>query len=253
LSKFRWLAVPVIAVALVSAACGGDEDTGDAGDATETTTATEATTEATTAATTAATTEATATATEAAGGDAADLASIFEGFATATFNVTYNLESEDPEQDMAGEWTWIQDNDGNRTRFEIDSEGETVIMITTADQSIVCAEDACFDAGGAMGGAIPNIGDMFNEGIEDVQADASTATVRPTDGREIAGTDTECVEFEDEAEGVSGLACYAEGGIPLLIESETPDGNFRMEATSFSTDVSDEDFEPPFEVMSLGG
>lgn len=247
MSKFRWLAVPVIAVALVSAACGGDEDAGDDGDATETTATTAATTEATTAATTE------ATETEAAGGDTTDLASIFEGFGTATFNVTYDLESDDPDQDMVGDWTWIQDNDGSRTRFEIESEGETVIMITTEDQSIVCAEGACFDAAGAMGGAIPNIGDVFNEGIEDVQADASTATVTQVDGREIAGTDTECVEFEDEAEGVSGLACYADGGIPLLIESETPEGNFRMEATEFSTDVSDEDFEPPFEVMSLGG
>lgn len=245
--KFKWLAVPVIAVALVSAACGGDEDADDTGDATDaTTTATETMTE---------TTTATEAATEASsdGGDAADLAEIFAGFGTATFNVTYNLESDDPEQDMTGEWTWIQDNEGSRTRFEIESGGQTFIMITTAERSIACAEGACFDAGGAMGASIPNVGDMFTEEIDDVQSDASTASVRRIDGRTIAGTDTECVEFEDDAEGVSGVACYAEGGIPLLIESNTADGNFRMEATSFSEDVSDEDFEAPFEVVSLGG
>ena len=34
---------------------------------------------------------------------------------------------------------------------------------------------------------------------------------------------------------------------------ETADGNFRMEATSYSSEVSDEDFEAPFPVTSLGG
>ncbi len=243
--KFRWLTVPVIAVALLSTACGGGDDAEDEEEPTETTTAAATATEGTSAATPTETSEGE--------GDAADLADIFAGFETATFNVTYQLESDNAEEAMSGAWTWIQDNEGQRTRFEADSEGDSVIMITTPEQTLLCSEGACFDASGAMGGTMPNIGDMFTESIDDVQAETTSGTVRRIDGREIAGTDTECVEFEDEAEGVSGVACYAEGGIPLFIESESSEGTFRMEATAFSTDVSDEDFEAPFPVTSLGG
>lgn len=236
----RWLAIPVIAVALIATACGGDDDSGE-GDASSTTTGATSTTgaEATTAAS--------------GGSDDIDLASIFDGFGTATFNITYQMEGDSDGEAMNGEWTWIQDNGGERTRFEATSDGDTVVMITTPDQTIVCADGTCFDAGGAMGGAMPNIGDIFTEGIDEVQAETTTATVTRIDGRTIAGTDTECVEFEDTAEGVKGTACYAEGGIPLLIDSTTADGTFRMEATSYSPNVSDADFEAPFPVMSIGG
>jgi len=243
---YRWLAIPVIAVALVATACGGDEDTSD-GDAT-----TEATTEATsTAGDVTATTEATTGSTS--GGDDVDLAAIFGGFATASFNITYQMEGDSADEAMDGVWTWIQDSGGERTRFEATAEGQALVMITTPEQTVVCADGACFDASGAMGGAMPNIGDIFTEGIDDVQADASTATVTRVDGRNIAGTDTECVEFEDTAEGVNGTACYADGGIPLLIESTSAEGTVRMEATSYSPDVSDADFEAPFPITSLGG
>ncbi len=239
---FRWIAVPVIALALVGTACGGD----DSSDATSTATATGS-------ADSTATSEATGTATEAAsGGDDIDLASIFAGFATASFNITYNMEGGSDADAMTGEWTWIQDTAGNRTRFEVDSDGQTLVMITTAEQTIICAEGSCFDGGGAMGAAMPNIGDMFTEGIDDVQAEASGGTVRRIDGRTIAGVDAECVEFESD-DGTEGTACYAEGGIPLLIDGTTADGAFHMEAVRFSTDISDGDFEPPFPVMSIGG
>lgn len=237
LRTFRWLAIPVIAVALVGAACGGDEDGG--GDASDTTaTATESA-------------DSTATS-EASGGDDVDLASIFGGFGTASFNVTFEMEGGSAESAMSGTWTLIQDADGNRSRFEVDADGQSVVMITTAEQTIVCAEGSCFDAGGAMGAAMPNLGDIFTEGIDEVQTEASGGTVRRVDGRTIAGVDAECVEFES-ADGAEGTACYAEGGIPLLIDATTTDGPFRMEATRFSTDVSDADFEAPFPVLSIGG
>ncbi|MGE3961808.1 MAG: hypothetical protein AB7F65_09025 [Dehalococcoidia bacterium] len=236
----------MIGVALLATACGGGDEE-DGGDAEAT--ATEATTEATA-------TESTATATESSGeGEAltgADLASVFAGFQDATFNVTYQLESDDAEQALTGEWRWIQDNAGDRARFEAEADGDQIIMIITSDQTVLCADGACFDAAGVMGAAMPNLGDMFTQSLAEVQADTTNAEVRRVDGRTVAGTDTECLEFEDTTEGVTGVACYADG-VPLYIESETAEGNFRMEATSFSTDVSDADFEAPFPVTSLGG
>ena len=245
---FKWLTVPVIAVALLSTACGGGDDNGDGGDSADatTTTATGTTTEGTS--------EATATESSSGGGDAADLADIFAGFQTATFNVTYDLQSDSSsEEAMSGTWNWVRDNDNERTRFEVEFDGDKVIMITTPDQSLLCSDGACFDASGVMGSAMPNIGDMFTQSIDDVQSQTTTATVKKIDGRTIAGVDADCVEFEDTTEGVTGTACYAEGGIPLLIDSQTADGNFHLEATSFSTDVSDSDFEAPFPVTSIGG
>jgi hypothetical protein len=228
----------VIAVALLGTACSGDGGDDDSSEAT---------------ATEAADTTATTAATEgSSGGGDIDLSSIFGGFATASFKVTFEMEGGTAEEAMNGTWTLIQDVAGNRSRFEIDSDGQSMVMITTADQTIACAEGSCFDAGGAMGAAIPNIGDIFTEGINGVQEEAAGGTVRRIDGRTIAGVDAECVEFES-ADGTEGTACYAEGGIPLLIEATTTDGPLRMEATSFSTEVSDADFEPPFPVLSIGG
>lgn len=248
----RWLAIPFLAAAMLIAACGGDEDSGEDGGTDAETTATESASESTTEATETATADATE-ASEGGGDDAADLAEIFAGFETATFNVTYTMESDAATEGMSGDWTWIQDSEGDRTRFEATSDGQSVIMITTAEQTLICAEDACFDAGGAMGGAVPNIGDALNESIDDVESETATAEVRRIDDREIAGTNTQCVEFEDSAEGVTGVACYTEDGVPLLIESDTAEGQFRMEATEYSTDVSDDLFEAPFPVTSLGG
>ena len=246
--NLRWLTVPVIAVALLSTACKSGDDSEDSGDTADATTTTA------TATATEGGSEATATESSSGGGDAADLADIFAGFQNATFNVTYQLESDASAEDaMSGTWNWIRDNDNERTRFEVEFAGDKVIMITTPEQSLLCSDGACFDASGVMGAAMPNIGDMFTQSIDEVQAQTTSATVHRIDGRTIAGVDAECVEFEDTAEGASGTACYAEGGIPLLIDSETSDGNFHLEATSFSKDVSDSDFEAPFPVTRIGG
>ena len=92
---------------------------------------------------------------------------------------------------MSGEWTWIRDSEGDRSRFEIDSPEGLIVMIDTPEQSLLCADGACFDTAEAMGGVMPNIGDMFTEGINNVESEAATANVEQVDGREIAGTDTE--------------------------------------------------------------
>src|SRR5690606_5987834 len=166
--------------------------------------------------------------------------------------ITYVMEDGGASDAMTGEWKWIQDVEGERTRRELTGDGETIIMITTPEQTLICSEGTCFDASGAMGSTMPDVGDMFTENIDSVQDEALTGTVRRIDGREIAGVDTECVEFEDEAaDGLTGLACYAEGGIPLLLESETDGVPFRLEAIEYSSDISDSDFEAPFEVISM--
>jgi len=51
----------------------------------------------------------------------------------------------------------------------------------------------------------------------------------------------------------SGTVCFSERGVPLLMEFESPDGDFRLEATDYETSVDDADFEAPFPVTSLGG
>ena len=48
----------------------------------------------------------------------------------------------------------------------------------------------------------------------------------------------------------SGQVCYADGGLLLRISS-TGDAGGSFEATEAGTEVSDADFEPPFEVIDL--
>lgn len=251
LRTIRWLAIPVLAIALVTAACGGDDDTDSTTPTGTPATGTEGTSTPT------AGSEGTA-GTPASGGDDVNLEEIFRGYGQTSFNVTYRIDGtttgvEAGDEELAGEWTWIQDIEGNRTRFEATQDGEAVIMITTPERTLLCADGGCFDAGAMMGGMAPPLEEMLTGSLDEVQQDATTSTVRRIDGRTVAGTDTECVEFEDDAEGAQGILCYAEGGIPLYVESTSADGTFRMEALRYSSDVSDDDFEPPFPVTSLGG
>src|SRR5690606_28876723 len=112
-----------------------------------------------------------------------DLNSIFDGFSTASFNVTYVMEDGSGDEATAGEWKWIQDVEGERTRFELTADGETIIMITTPEQTLMCSEGMCLDTSVAMGATLPDVGDMFTENIDSVQDEALTGTVRRIDGR----------------------------------------------------------------------
>ncbi|MDA0815772.1 MAG: hypothetical protein O2924_04285 [Chloroflexi bacterium] len=136
--RFQWLAIPIATAALLAAGCNGDEGADTAG-------STPAATESPAAATSTSTSEPPAE-TPASGADVdmADLAALAGQLAEATFSATYALDATATDEALAGTWKWTQDGSNERVRFDIESEGETVIMITTSEGTTFCAEGACF-------------------------------------------------------------------------------------------------------------
>jgi hypothetical protein len=236
--RWSWVAAPLIVAALIGTACGGDDD-----DATVVPAATSPA---------AATPAATAPATN---DDPADLTVLAGRMGEATFSLTYMLETTgDDDELMNGTWGWKQDASSNRTRFDIESDGETVIMIMTGTEVLFCTEGACFSMAGA-GGMFPNLGEMLSSEVDSIQegATASTSEVTRAAGRTIAGIAADCYDFRDTIENTSGTVCYSPEGVPLFMETEGPEGVFKLEATTYGTSVSEADFEAPFPVMAFPG
>ena len=193
-------------------------------------------------------------------GGADELASLFGSVEAAEFVVTFQMEQTGGTDAFTGQWTWYQDPAGNRSRFDIDavSDGEplTAITIVTPERALICVDGACLSIpqGGGPGGAFPDPSQALTGQLDLVEAGAGSASVQAAGTRSIAGEDARCFEVTDAGTDVgSGTVCFSERGVPLLMEFESPDGDFRLEATSYETSVDDDDFEAPFPVTSLGG
>ena len=74
----------------------------------------------------------------------------------------------------------------------------------------------------------------------------------------IAGESADCFSMSGSFEGESGQAewCFTDDGILLriaasMLAEDGEVGEFRLDATAVSRDVSDADFEPPYPVTDL--
>ena len=234
----RWLLVALLLVfsAAVALACGGDGDEGDgapaatspAGEAPEEGDTSEARDD---------------------GGDSVDLARKFGG---ATFKATYELSGSGLGELAEGTMTWYKKGDSSRIDIEIEVGGEqmSTSIITRPDQSYFCTripavadEGSCMEAPGepaeGVGEVIGDLEGLLNDPEVDVES---------TGGRKIAGEDADC--FTVDTFGLDGETevCVSEDGVPLSMRTTMEGAEIQMEATDFSDDVSDDDFEPPYPV-----
>ena len=185
--------------------------------------------------------------------DLSDLASqAAEGL---TAKVTYQYTSETNGQTIEAEWVMVQRPPDSR--FEIvSSDGgqeSRTIVIQTEDKSYVCVSaggsGSCYEsdqtqsytAGFAPLFDIPQAiaGDIGGLGAVDKSE------------REIAGVHANCFSADAVALGGASEFCFSDEGILLLLRSEAGGTSFTFEAKSASTDVSDADFEPPYEIIEL--
>lgn len=235
---FRWLLVGLLLVfsAGVAWACGGDGDEGDgapaatspAGEAPEEGDTSEARED---------------------GGDSVDLTRKFGG---ATFKATYELSGSGLGEVADGTMTWYKKGDSMRIDMEIEVEGEQfgTIIITRPDQSYFCTRiPALGDEGSCMeepGEPAEGVGEVIGD-LDDLLSDPEV-DVESTGGRKIAGEDADC--FAVSTFGLDGETevCVSEDGVPLSMSTTVEGAEILMEATDFSRDVSDDDFEPPYPV-----
>jgi len=182
------------------------------------------------------------------GGEFSGLA---EEFGKSTFKVTYELSGAGAGV-TEGSMTWYKKGDNLRMDMSGEFEGEqtSAIFIMRSDKSYFCTNAAgmgeggfCFETPGTEGEGIGQIATELENTLADPNVDiVSTST------RKIAGEDAKCYTVQSpDIEGESEV-CMSGEGVPLYSKSTVEGGEVIMEATDFSRDVSDGDFEPPYPI-----
>ena len=255
--RHGWMFVTVLiaSIALVLSACGGGDDD-DGGEDNETPAATEAPSDDGDEG------EDDGETGEDDGGGAGseEIDALLQRFGDSTFRADYevtgitsaDLGFEDP--------VFTMYKDGReRLRFDISGiiEGEEVaiIFIENAEAGGFCvrgdiglpieggADGACF-TDSQLGEQLGSISDNFDE-LENTDFD-----VLDESERQIAGQDAQCYRLKDLSDQTESDVCVNDDGALLYLSDE--DGTV-FEATDFSAEVSDSDFDLPYEVQEIPG
>jgi hypothetical protein len=147
--------------------------------------------------------------------------------------------------------TWYKKGDNLRIDMAGDFEGQqtSVIFITRSDNSYFCTGAPELSEGGSCfvtpSGEGTGVSDMVS-GLESTLSDPSVDIVS-TSSRKIAGEDAKCYTMQSPDEGEAEI-CMSSEGVPLFSKETVEGAETTMEATAFSHDVSDSDFEPPYPV-----
>jgi hypothetical protein len=208
------------------------------------------------------------------GGDSDDLSAILSDlgadFANSSGKVTYDFAASDGGTDSTdltdGEMTlywrppdWRMDMD---ISDPVDGEIQSTFIVTE-DASYICSaadsDGFCFssDLIGDSDIPIPFLGFLTEpEGVSDIIAlELADADVDIEESSEtIAGVSADCFSVSGTVDDETADAeyCFSDNGLLLRIAFSGDDasGTFSLEATD-SGDVSDSDFEPPYDVTDL--
>jgi hypothetical protein len=177
-------------------------------------------------------------------------------FGQRDFVVTFSIETSAGGETFSGEWTWYRDVEGERARFDIDTAaaGEVVsaTYITTPDATFFCSESNCLSFPTGTQSPFPDPSAALTDQVFDIDDRVLGGSVKDAGTRSIAGIEARCFTFDVPGSGIAeGESCVSAEGVPVLTVWEGDEGSYRLEATSYSSDVSDEDFEPPFTVTQL--
>jgi hypothetical protein len=233
-----------LVLGLVLVACGGNEPSDDP-DATGSDTASEQPTD----------------------GDALDqLLALGQAWATTTGRITYSISSTGGATPGTPTEITLYWKPPSSWRMDMTApEGDTVI-ISTAEGSFLCGEGMAGlgDDGGAGSACLQLPADQaaasnpFASLFADPDALRSTLTAAigdaevTTSTRTIAGLEATCFTATGTIQGDAEW-CFSEDGLLLYATGTAAgdDSTGTMEATEVSDQVSDEDFKPPYQVVSI--
>jgi hypothetical protein len=187
-----------------------------------------------------------------------DLDALVEDYESFTGYVKYDI-TELTGSDASGATSMaIYQKDGNR-RIDFEDPTGTSIFITTTDAVYVCAESQCIkyptDDPTAELGLGLFTGLLSAEAVAD-QFDLPEGVEIETFGQTVAGIDASCYraagDLEPEESGdETGEICFSEEGLLLSLDFVGAGESYSLIASEATTEVSDSDFEPPFEVIDL--
>lgn len=185
----------------------------------------------------------------------AQLDELTEGLDQVTGKISYNITDEDGD---VSNMTFY--SKPPNSRFDSTDGTTTSIIITTPETTYICDTDSesCL--------ATPGSGDdssglglfgtfLSAEVIAGYVGIAEAAGVDVNQSSEsINGIDASCFSWDDDSdEGIDqGKICFSEDAGVMVYQEFTGDsGTTKLEATDYSDDVPDSDFEPPYDVTEI--
>lgn len=194
-------------------------------------------------ATTVAASTQTTTATTAAGPNIADV--LKAGKAT-TYKATYTWSVTAGGQTTASEQTWYYK--APNTRFDFSAgPGASISIFSLADGTFLCtnAGGSSFCQKSAEQAALGQ--NPAADFALQLQGDPSKFNASFTGSQSIAGQQAQCYSVKSIAAGAFGdvSTCYSSNGVPLKTTIAASGSTVTMEATAFSTNVTDADFALP--------
>jgi hypothetical protein len=177
-----------------------------------------------------------------------------------TAKVVYQVVMTGMGEDFDGEWVLVQRPPDSRFEIVIEEEGEEfrTIIINAGGNAYLCTSiagvESCLAAGQEEAEEQTALLDPLFAIPQELAADTEAVDLVDTSEREIAGLDATCFTVSgalaDLGEG-EGEVCFSDGGLMLYLRGEADSTSTVFEATSVSTDVTDEDFEPPYDILDL--
>ena len=188
--------------------------------------------------------------------DLADLASKAAEGMTAKLTYAYTTESNGQTTEV--EWTIVQ-RPPHDSRFEIvDTTGGTesrTIVISTADKSYICisagSSENCLESTSDETSAQTAPFAPLFELPQAVAGDISGLGAVDKSEREIAGMHANCFSADAAVLGGASEFCFSDEGLVLYRKYEAAGSSLTWEAKSASTDVSDADFEPHYDIIDI--
>ncbi len=172
--------------------------------------------------------------------------------------ITYRITTQGSGGTFEGEAVLVQRPPDSRIEISGTEGGEEfrTIIINAGGESYICVagggEESCSEADEEKAGAeVASLDLLFDipseiaQGVEDVN-------IGVTSRRTIAGVNASCFTVSGTLASLGeGEVCFSDEGLLLYLQTEVDGPSSTFEATSVSTDVTDADFEPPFDVIDL--
>jgi hypothetical protein len=251
LRGFAVLLAVALLFALLAAACDGDGDEGEAPEAAETPAAGE------TPAANGGDEDEDGDDGDGAGGEGLqELEALAGEAAGVTAKVTYSVSTDIGGEVTEGEWVLVQRPPDSRFEISSTEGGEEfrTIIISAGGKSYLCTSvagaETCL-ATEADTEETALLDPLFNI-PEELAGEAEDVDLIDKSERQIAGLDATCFTIRSGLVTLGeGEICFSDDGLLLYLQGESDGDSFSFEATSASTDVTDADFEPPYEITEL--
>ncbi|MEA2662123.1 MAG: hypothetical protein QOH08_1695, partial [Chloroflexota bacterium] len=175
-----------------------------------------------------------------------NIADVLKAGKTTTYKATYKFSIGAAGQTTTSDQTWY--SKGSNTRFDFSAgPGASISIYSLADGTFLCtnAGGTAFCQKTAQQAALSQ--NPAADFALQLQGDPTKFNAAFTGSQAIAGQQAQCYSVKSVAGGAFGdvSTCYSSGGVPLKTTINSSGSTVSMEATAFTTTVTDADFVLP--------